>query len=816
MKKRLTITCSTSNTGLLILFCFGFFTQVLAQQTYEVDVTGSMHEIRKGHLDLGGKSITGETIEVNSFYIVRNGKPFIPVIGEFHYSRYPNQYWDEQLKKMKAGGITVVSTYVFWNLHERTEDVFNWEGDLNLRGFVELCRNNGFDVIVRIGPFAHGEMRNGGLPDWLYGRDFEVRSNDPTYLYFARKLYNEIGKQLQGLYFSDGGPVIGVQIENEYQHSAAPWAITYLGAEKEYTTALIDRKNTKAGVGVNADGNFFASYGQKHMQILKQMAVSAGLKVPIYTATGWGYATIINNGSIPVMAGYAFPFWEEDNTLSPFYLYKNIHKNPDYAPVSYESELYPSLAAELGTGMIVTYSRRPRVPGESFLPLMVRTLGSGTNGLGYYMYHGGTTPSNGLYFFSEGFGLPNKSYDYQAPIREFGNPGKGFFSLKLINLFLQHYGTELAPLQTKLPETNANITPSDTTTLRYAIRSDGTKGFLFMHNYQDHLKTPDLKGIQLKIKTSNETISFPAKGTFSLLSGVSAIFPFNLQMNGLLLKSATAQPLCSFVNSRQQYRVFFSFDGIQPEFVFRGNPKVHILNANAIKYDGNTVITGTPDSTFEFLVNNTHFLVLPYKTALNAYLTGKPEQQYLIMSDALVLENDENIDLISMGKETIHVSVYPLAKSLQSDIAKVSSLKTAHNFLSEWTVSVNSIKPDIVFSRPDDRRYVMNARKLDLSILNDIYIKFDYIGDRAVCMLNGEMATDNLYTSEPWLIGLKRYKSLLKDNLMYFYFVPMSQNAPYLSYLDREVIPDFTKSKEFLEIKTPEIIPEYKISITIK
>jgi hypothetical protein len=439
---------------------------LFAQNNYTIDVSAVKNDITRGHLDLGGTNFKGESFEVNSFYIERNGKPYIPVIGEFHYSRYPNQYWNEQLKKMKAGGISVVATYVFWYLHEFEENQFNWVGDYDLRRFVELCQQNGLDVLVRIGPFAHGEMRNGGLPDWLYGRPIEVRSNDPMYLFYTNRFYQQIGKQLKGLMFKDGGPVVGIQIENEYQHSAAPWAFTYQDAPKERTAARRDVKITLDGVGINQMGNEFIDMGRDHMKNLKELAIKAGLITPIYTATGWGYATIVEKGSIPVMAGYAYPFWVPRKQASPFYLYKNIHKNPDYSPVSYDVNLYPSMAAELGTGIAVTYSRRPRVPGESLLPLMVRTVGSGTNGLGFYMYHGGTTPSIGNFFMAEGAGLANKSYDYQAPIGEFGRPSAGYYSLKLINYFLNSYAGILAPLYPVLPSTNDEIKP--TIPLRYA------------------------------------------------------------------------------------------------------------------------------------------------------------------------------------------------------------------------------------------------------------------------------------------------------------------------------------------------------------
>ncbi len=788
-------------------------TAVYTQQIYQTDITRQYPDVIKGHLDLGGKNNCGGTIEVNSFYIERDGKPWYPVMGEFHYSRYPEKYWAEEISKMKAGGITVVSTYVFWSLHEKTEGKFDWTGDLNLRKFVELCKAAGLEVIVRIGPFGHGEMRNGGLPDWIYGRDFEVRSNDSLYLDYTRKLYSQISGQLKGLLYSDCGPVIGIQLENEYQHSAAPWALTYTGAEREYTTAIIDRDNTKVGVSSNTAGNYFAEYGQKHMQTLKKLAIEAGLVAPIYTATGWGYATIVDKGSIPVMSSYAFPFWEESQSLSNFYLYKNIQENPDYAPVSYDSRLYPYLGAELGTGMSVIYTRRPRVPGESFLPMMVRTVGSGANGLGYYMYHGGTTPSAGNFFYSEGYGLPNKSYDYQAPLREYGNPGTGFYGLKVMNTFLKYYGSSLATLNTYIPETNRNLVPGDTSTLRYAVRSNGKRGFVFMHNYQDHIQTADINNIKIQITSNDETYDFPNQGAFDLKSGYAAILPFNLTIGNMILKSATVQPLCYFDIDGLQYHVFISFSGIKPEFVFNGKQSVSGSKGVSVKNNQNTIVSSSGNE-FEFRSGNIRFLVIPFEKALHSYLTGPTGNQHLVISNALISETENGTCLISQGNDKVIISVYPKTLIETGEFKCIAGTK--HPFFANFTVEKPGIQPEIQFNRKSDRRFVMNAMKMDWSKLNDVYVRFDYRGDRGVCMLNGELVNDNLYTSEPWTVGLKRFSTLLEKYPMYFYFLPMQKNAPYLSYLDKEVIPDFTGISEFLEIAQPELIPEYKINFSVK
>ena len=136
--------------------------------------------------------------------------------------------------------------------------------------------------------------------------------------------------------------------------------------------------------------------------------------------------------------------------------------------------------------------------------------------------------------------------------------------------------------------------------------------------------------------------------------------------------------------------------------------------------------------------------------------------------------------------------------------------------ISQWKLSVPKIEPNIELVKTDDRHFVLKAKNLDLTKINDVFITFDYRGDRGICMMNGELQTDNLYTSAPWTVGLKRYAQALKNNEMYFYFIPMAKDAPYLSYLDKEVVPDFGDKKEFLEIKTPKVATEYKVNIEFK
>ena len=545
------------------------------------------------------------------------------------------------------------------------------------------------------------------------------------------------------------------------------------------------------------------------------MAIKAGLVAPLYTATGWGYATIVEKGSIPVMAGYAFPFWTSGNEPSPFYLYKDIQQHPDYSPVSYDVNLYPSMAAELGTGMSVTYTRRPRVPGESMLPMMVRTVGSGTNGLGFYMYHGGTTPSIDNYYFSEGFGLNNKSYDYQSPIGEFGNVGSGYYALKLINYFLRDYGSDLAPLYPVMPPTNADIKAENVSTLRYAVRSNGKGGYLFMHNYQDHKTSPDLKDLELDIQTQTGMLRFPSSGTFTLKSGSSAIFPFNRTYDGVEVVMATVQPFCRFCKHGAPYNVFVSIDGIAPELIFKGKAKVSGKGIKPEMKDGNTLVRLQNGTIAAFQVNGRSFLVLPYQQALHAYTVGGKDKN-LVISSALVYDSEGKLALETTKPDSIVVSVYPSVAQLSSTQGNVVHLKSSIGDISQWKIDLPVEEQKIQVEQADASHFVLKASAVDWTKVNDVFITFDYRGDRGICMMGGILQTDNFYTSRPWTVGLKRYADDLKNKEMYFHFVPMQKDAPYISYLDKEVVPEFGTKKEFLEIKKPTIKAEYKIGIELK
>ena len=761
-----------------------------AQQVYELNAPDVPMAIKEGHLNMGGTSPDGGSIDVNSYYMSIDGKPAIPVMGEFHFSRYPCEQWEEEIVKMKAGGVNVLPTYVFWALHEEVEGQFRWDGQRDLRRFLLLCKKHDMPVIIRIGPFCHGEMRSGALPDWLFAKPLEIRSNDPEYLKYVKRLYGEIAKQMQGLYYKDGGPVIGCQIENEMQHSAAPWAICYPEEPMDFTAASYNAAEASIGVEVQSKRATGAEAGDEHMRTLKQMAIDEGIITPFYTATGWGNAAVIGNEAIPVTSAYTYPFWEEPR-MSPFLMFKDVHAEPDYAPVRYNPIDFPSFCAEMGAGIQMIYKSRPIVTAKAAEALMVRTLGSGSNGIGYYMYHGGSTPKqmgDRGFFNDEPMGVPKISYDFQAPLGEFGLEGKMYRNLRLIHSFLADWGDKLAPMETVLPANWKQMTPENREDLRYAMRMKDDQGFVFMINFQDHdTLRHDQTDLQLKLNLKGETLCIPEAGTFTLPKDESLILPFNLDMTGACLKYATAQPLMRIDDGGMDHYFFFAPDGMKVEYVF---DKVTVKGKNKFTpvVGLKSTFTVTPRNGKKFKVTT-----LTREQALNASkVNGR-----LLITAATVLPTKDGADLLSLDNNKADYIVYPSKQGFKTQ-----------------TASVPAVEPAISVHKAGARRMGVHVDNMPMvPQVQEYFLRVNYVGDVAMAFMKGFLVQDEFYHGEPWTIGLKRYYDDLKTDDMTFYFRPLQADLPFVQRdLPRQAIPDFTNGP-VVNIKDVTLIPEYKMTV---
>ncbi|HLP03480.1 MAG TPA: beta-galactosidase, partial [Opitutaceae bacterium] len=488
----------------------------------------------------------GETISADNQCLLRNGEPWTPVMGEFHYSRYPAAEWREELLKMKAGGIDIVATYVFWIHHEETEGEWTWSGNRDLRRFVNTAKEAGLQVIVRCGPWCHGEVRNGGLPDWLVARG-NARTADPAYLASATKLYGQIAAQLRGQLWKDGGPVIGIQLENEYRGPA------------------------------------------EHLLTLKKIAREAGLDTPLYTRTGWPElkAPLPFGEILPLYGVYAEGFWDRELIAMPGNYWAGFHFSTLRTDANIANEAlgrretrdaadiarYPYLTCEIGGGMMSAYHRRILVDPLDIEATTLIKLGSGSTSPGYYMYHGGTNPvgrlstlmedqSTAMTFWND---LPVLNYDFQAPLGQYGQVRPQYHRLRRLHLFLHSFGAALARTAVALPD-HRPAGRDDLAALRWSARSDGHRGFLFVNNHERGRTLPSKSDVQFTLAPLG--LTFPSQPV-TVPTGAAFLWPFNLDLgSGVTLAYATAQPITVLDDGATRTFVFAETPGIPAEFAF--------------------------------------------------------------------------------------------------------------------------------------------------------------------------------------------------------------------------------------------------------
>ena len=483
-----------------------------------------------------GAGANGEQIGSTAHHLIRDGRPWYPVMGEFHYSRYPAEEWEKELRKMKAGGVSVVATYVFWIHHEEEQGVWRTDGNLDLRRFLLICQMVGLEVLLRIGPWAHGECRNGGFPDWLqHDRSIRARTDDPAYLALVKEFYAHIYDAAQGLLLKDGGPIIGVQLENEYGHC----------------------------------GGESGGKGLVHMLSLKRLAQEAGFLVPLYTATGWGGGNVVDGEMLPVMGGYADAPWDrrlDALPANPNYLMIPAPNDPMIASdwqhsserFTYQVDAYPYLTAELGGGIQCTFHRRPRIsPADTAAQALVK-LGTGANLLGYYMFHGGTHPmgKNSTMQESTATGswtdVPVRSYDFQAPLGECGAPHESFYALKALHTLVGDAGESLANSLCYFPETR--VTEAENLhDLRVCVRFDAKsrEGFLFINNHQRGRRMADHHDVRFIIQAGEERFELPP---MEIPGGYYGVVPFNLRVGEHRLRTTNLQLLCRLGDVPVLYR----------------------------------------------------------------------------------------------------------------------------------------------------------------------------------------------------------------------------------------------------------------------
>jgi beta-galactosidase len=192
-------------------------------------------------------AVPAHRFEVSGAGFLKDGKPYQVISAEMHYVRIPRAYWRDRLQKAKAMGLNTITTYAFWNVHEPRPGVYDFTGQNDLAAFIRAAQAEGLDVILRPGPYVCSEWELGGYPSWLLkDRNVLLRSTEPQYAAAVDRWMARLGQEVKPLLLKNGGPIVAVQLENEYGA---------FGDDKAYLEGL-EATYRRAGL---ADGVLFTS-----------------------------------------------------------------------------------------------------------------------------------------------------------------------------------------------------------------------------------------------------------------------------------------------------------------------------------------------------------------------------------------------------------------------------------------------------------------------------------------------------------------------------------------------------------------------------
>lgn len=657
-----------------------------------------------------GRDPGGREVGFTNYYMMRDGKPFFGVSGEIHPCRVAPEQWDDAILKMQAGGVNIASAYVFWIVHEEEEGVFRFDGCRDVRRFLEVCEQHGMMVILRIGPFCHGEFRNGGLPDWLYGKPFDVRDNNPGFLLAVRKYFRALHGQIDGHYFHQGGCVVGTQIENEYQHSSAPWEIT---------------------TGISSEWVNGGHSGEAYMLALKKIMQEEGIVTPFYTTTAWGGAITPVEEALPLWGGYSYQPWifynrTGEHPATPEYIYRDNHNNANPGTYNFEPayppESRPYACCEMMGGMMCSYNYRFRMDMRAIDALANTKLGSGCNLLGYYMYKGGTNPSGARTPYLNEGQVSKISYDYQAALGEFGQVRESYGRLKALHLFCQTFAQTLAETRTVLPEHMLALQPEDLTPLRYCVRVKGDAGFLFVNNFQDHMAMTDRVDEEVTLRLPGGDVTF----RFSLAAGENAVLPFGVMLGAVRLDWATAMPMAHVEDT------WFCLapDGMTPVYCIAGR-EYAVQPDSVLRVEGVTIVTLSRAQANGF-----------YLLGGRAYLCDKP---LMLCGNVLKAETDDGCVALRTWENG--------AWQRRSLGDKRDAVKLA-------------------FRQVGIGRYVVDVPHETLRGHKQVLLRVGYNGDIGHAFIKGRMISDNFCNGAAWDVRLDCHADALAQEPLTLYITP--------------------------------------------
>lgn len=347
---------------------------------------------------------TNNTFTTGDKTFLLNGKPFVVKAAEIHYPRIPRPYWEHRIKMCKALGMNTICIYIFWNIHEQHEGVFDFTGQNDVAEFCRLAKKNGMYVIVRPGPYVCAEWEMGGLPWWLLKKkDIRLREQDPYFMECVDRFEKKVAEQLAPLTIQHGGPIIMVQVENEYGS---------YGEDKAYIAQIRDTLRKYW----DADNNDKASKTTLFQCDWNSNFEKNGLDDLIWTMN-FGTGAKIDD---------------------QFRRLRELRPNA------------PLMCSEFWSGWFDKWGARHETrPAKDMVAGIDEMLSKGIS-FSLYMTHGGTSFGHWAGANSPGFAPDVTSYDYDAPINEYGEPTEKYWLLR--NTLAKYSDSKLPAVPKKIAE----------------------------------------------------------------------------------------------------------------------------------------------------------------------------------------------------------------------------------------------------------------------------------------------------------------------------------------------------------------------------
>ena len=456
---------------------------------------------------------------------------------ECPYPRVRPELWRDRLAKVRQAGFNTIDTYIFWNYHERRRGEFDFT---HLEQYLQLAKEFGFWVIARPGPYVDAEFERGGFPAYLIAQRFPVRSMHPQSLQTSKHWYDHVLPIIRRHQITQGGPIILMQIENEIDFTNVPEA-----EQKEY------------------------------IRFLAHLAWNAGIEVPLIS----NVSSVVRDRTDPDMlrildACDFYPRWsflvdrelptstagltmEEKVGLSDRAVLASLRK------MRHDEPNCPLSVAELGTGYYSKFGGKLSEDEEGTDALQTNALTktiieNGVTYLNYYLGWGGTN-------FDWAAKGVTTTYDFAAPIREWGGLWDKYYTVRGIGVFLQLFGKQI--VRSHLVENGCHCSHPD---VHAAMRVDGNSGFVFVRGNSDadHHYT-----LTFRDTTSDADYSFtvPHVGQLTLGPHRMKIMPVQVPITGAQLHYSTAEVLAHGRNGERNFLIIYDEPGALVELALESD-----------------------------------------------------------------------------------------------------------------------------------------------------------------------------------------------------------------------------------------------------